>query len=70
LVLGHLAAKTSIRRYWISLDFLGFSRQDQNLSMGYAGFSRNEFFLPLFPSVAAREREPTVEADEEAQDCS
>ncbi len=29
--------KTNENRYWISLDFLGFSRPNRDLSMGYAG---------------------------------
>jgi hypothetical protein len=43
------AAKTSIQGCWISLDFLGFSRQNRDLSMGYTRFSLNKFFLSLFP---------------------
>jgi hypothetical protein len=39
------------RRYegWISLDFLGFSRANRDLSMGYEGFSRENFSARFFP---------------------
>jgi hypothetical protein len=33
---GRFAAKTQILAHWILLDFLGFSRQNRDLSMGYA----------------------------------
>ena len=36
---------------WISLDFLGFSRPNRDFSMGYAGFSWEEFFGPPFPTA-------------------
>jgi hypothetical protein len=39
----HFAAKTPIFDYWISLDFLGFSRQNRYFSMGYGGLTREEF---------------------------
>jgi hypothetical protein len=32
---GRFAAKTPIHGYWIFLDFLGFSRPNLDLSMGY-----------------------------------
>jgi hypothetical protein len=32
---GLFAAKTPISSYWISLDFLGFSRPNLDLSVGY-----------------------------------
>jgi hypothetical protein len=32
---GRFAAKTPIDGRWISLDFLGFSRQNLDFSMGY-----------------------------------
>jgi hypothetical protein len=35
--------------YWISLDFLGFSRPNLDLSMGYTRFSAEGFFCALFP---------------------
>jgi hypothetical protein len=34
---------------WISLDFLGFSRPDRDLSMGYEGFIENVFSLRFYP---------------------
>jgi hypothetical protein len=42
---GRFAAKTPIASYWISLDFLGFSRPNRDLSMGYAGKSAEIFSL-------------------------
>ena len=47
---SRLTAKTSDLGYWISLDFLGFSRANPDLSMGYAGNSSKNFswgFSPL-----------------------
>jgi hypothetical protein len=37
------AAKPADFAYWILLDFLGFSRQNRDFSMGYVGFSLDEF---------------------------
>ena len=34
---------------WISLDFLGFSRPNRDLSMGYTGFSLKSFSWPFCP---------------------
>jgi hypothetical protein len=36
---------------WKSLDFLGFSRPNQDLSMGYEGFSESVFSLRFLPDV-------------------
>jgi hypothetical protein len=36
LARGHFAAKTPVYEGWISLDFLGFSRPNRDLSMGCA----------------------------------
>jgi hypothetical protein len=33
---------------WILLDFLGFSRPNRAFSMGYTGFSPENFFIALF----------------------
>jgi hypothetical protein len=48
------AANTPFMGYWISLDFLGFSRQNRDFSMGYKGFSAYDFSM----AFAAPEREP------------
>jgi hypothetical protein len=40
-------AKTSLSSYWISLDFLGFSRPNRDFSMGYADFTAKKFSQPL-----------------------
>jgi hypothetical protein len=53
-----LAAKTPVDRYLISLDFLGFSRQNLDLSMGYARFSRKEFSSHFSLAFAGRGRDP------------
>ena len=45
----HLALETPVFGGWKSLDFLGFSRPNLDLSMGYARFSREKFFARLFP---------------------
>jgi hypothetical protein len=36
---------------WILLDFLGFSRLNRAFSMGYTGFSPENFFSALFPGL-------------------
>jgi hypothetical protein len=50
LGLRHLEAKIQINSYWISLDFLGFSRQKLAISIGYAGFSLKEISCALAPA--------------------
>jgi hypothetical protein len=45
---------------WKSLDFLGFSRPSRAFSMGYAGFSLEEFLAPFCPAAEPRERRPTI----------
>jgi len=50
---GHFAREIQIYGYWKSLDFLGFSRPNRDLSMRCAGFSREEFFSPLLSWRAA-----------------
>jgi hypothetical protein len=40
---GRLAAETPLFSYWIFLDFLGFSRPNRDLSMGYKRFSLDGF---------------------------
>jgi hypothetical protein len=42
------------RDYWISLDFLGFSRQNRDLSMGYGDKSAENFLIALDPLLEAR----------------
>jgi hypothetical protein len=51
-----LSTKTKDFRYWISLDFLGFSRPKRDLSMGCAGFSRKEK-IARFPRRSSRRDE-------------
>jgi hypothetical protein len=43
---------------WISLDFLGFSRQNLDFSMGYAGFSAKKISRALLPLGSALGQEP------------
>jgi hypothetical protein len=59
---GRFAREIQIYGYWKSLDFLGFSRPNRDLSMGCAGFSREEFFSPLLPRRAAGTRDAATEA--------
>jgi hypothetical protein len=54
LALGLFAAKTPFIGYWISLDFLGFSRPKRDLSMGYARFSLENFSQRLLAARNAR----------------
>jgi hypothetical protein len=49
---GPFGAESPISGYWIPLDFLGFSRPNRDFSMGYAGFSLNDFSSPFFPASA------------------
>jgi hypothetical protein len=63
LARGSFAVKTPDHEGLISLDFLGFSRSNLDISMGYGGFLPEGFFSALFPGgFAAPGREPTVEA--------
>jgi hypothetical protein len=65
----HFVAKTPTYDRWISLDFLGFSRPNQALSMGYAGFSLENFSSPFTLGVRSAGRD--LESWEaKAQDCS
>jgi hypothetical protein len=48
-----LAAKAPDNAYWIVLDFLGFSRLNLDLSMGYADFRGQNFLEPFSPCVRA-----------------
>jgi hypothetical protein len=50
---GPFAAKAPDYAYWILLDFLGFSRQNRDLSIGYAGFSSEIFSRRPFPKLMA-----------------
>ena len=46
---SRLAAKIPIHRYWIFLDFLGFSRPNRDLSIGYTDFRGNYFSSRFSP---------------------
>jgi hypothetical protein len=48
---GQLSAKTKDFRYWIFLDFLGFSRPKRDFSMGCAGFCGEDFSKALLPGA-------------------
>jgi hypothetical protein len=51
------------------LDFLGFSRPNRDLSMGYTGFSLKNFSWPLCPwAFAAAERKAASEAMRKAEE--
>jgi hypothetical protein len=73
--LGFLGAslsgrETPIHRYWISLDFLGFSRPNRDLSMGYTDFSATNFRNAFPPCVQGAGMGSRQSWDWEAQDCS
>jgi hypothetical protein len=51
------AAKALAYEGWIVLDFLGFSRQDLDLSMGYVAFWDNNFLSAFSLTLEAREWE-------------
>jgi hypothetical protein len=51
----HFAAKTPPFDRWFSLDFLGFSRPNRDLSMGYARFSLKNFSRLFLPKVRIAE---------------
>ena len=57
---GRFAAKTPADECWIVLDFLGFSRQNLDFSMGYEDFSGKNFSLSLSVGAETPEREPAV----------
>ena len=54
LARGRFAAKTPAHEGWISLDFLGFSRPNRDLSMGYAESTAEIFSSRFFPRVGRR----------------
>jgi hypothetical protein len=49
-----LPAKTPDYAYWFSLDSLGFSRVNRDLSMGYADFRGKKFSWRFSPCVERR----------------
>jgi hypothetical protein len=57
---GQFSAKTKDFRYWILLDFLGFSRLERDFSMGYTAFSGKDFSKALLYGVGAPERRITI----------
>jgi hypothetical protein len=57
---GRFAAKTPVHEGWIVLDFLGFSRSNQDFSMDYAARSAETFFSALFPGVERRHNDECV----------
>ena len=68
LARGPFAAKPPLMRGWIPLDFLGFSRQNQDLSMGYARVSLKENCSPLSRALEAPRRETGVEIHMEGRE--
>jgi hypothetical protein len=60
----HFAAKTPPFDRWFSLDFLGFSRPNRDLSTRYTGFSLKNFSSRFIPGVRIAEtRTPILEGD-------
>jgi hypothetical protein len=50
------ATKAKLLSYWISLDFLGFSRPNRDFSIGCAGFVAKDFFRGLLRPVGCRQK--------------
>jgi hypothetical protein len=67
---SRFAAKTPVCPYWILLDFLGFSRQNRDLSMGYTGFSLEIFSSRFVPGVRSAGDANPRSWKAKAQDCS
>jgi hypothetical protein len=67
---GLFAANVPVWGYLISLDFLGFSRPNRDLSMGYKEFPLTSFSRALVAYVGASHRAVAVEAMQEMQDRS
>jgi hypothetical protein len=61
--------KTRLFDRWISLDFLGFSRPNRDFSMGYAGFSLENFSSRFLLGVRSAGRD-LQSREMKAQDCS
>jgi hypothetical protein len=61
LARGRFAAKSLALTYWNLLDFLGFSRPNRDISMGYAGFSREKIFAPFCPWAGPERGDAAVE---------
>jgi hypothetical protein len=59
--------ETTFLGYWISLDFLGFSRPNLAFSMGYAGF-RWKFFPSGFSPLRGAGTEACGRSHAEAQE--
>jgi hypothetical protein len=55
-----ILAETQAYDRWISLDFLGFSRPNLDLSMGYGGFSLEVFSSRFFPQRSQRGQRLTI----------
>jgi hypothetical protein len=49
---GRFAAKTPNYERWIVLDFLGFSRQNRDLSMSTRLFRKKKNLAPFFAAAA------------------
>jgi hypothetical protein len=67
---GLFVTKTPVRRYWIRLDFLGFSRPNLDLSMSYTGFSLAEISRALGLANGSAGMDSTRRGRADAQDCS
>jgi hypothetical protein len=63
LVSGRTAAENLIYRYWIRLDFLGFSRQNRELSMVTQQKRVKNFLARLSVAAGEGNGDSTVEAE-------
>jgi hypothetical protein len=70
LARGLFVTKIPVRRYWIRLDFLGFSRPNRDLSMGYTGFSLTEISRTLGHADGSAGTGACGRGRADAQDCS
>jgi hypothetical protein len=66
---ARFAAKTLGFGGWKSLDFLGFSRPNRDLSMGYTGFPRKFFPRAFCPMGRCAGRGADARGHAETQDC-
>jgi hypothetical protein len=67
---GRFAAKSPINVYWICLDFLGFSRPNRDLSMGYAAYSGKNFSPSFSLALRGAGTGACGRGHAEGQDCS
>ena len=70
LARGRFVTKDPDYAGWILLDFLGFSRPNRDLSIGYKGFSVKNFSSRFFPSIRSVSMGNAQSRRRGRQDCS